>query len=98
MSSRGLPPKNRTLIGRPDSSANQRPVFWQEIASTHVLILISEKTDFSNHCLGTIYYISSYVVELNAITARNTVKLRGKLSSLSQGIEIQSSLTMCTLH
>ena len=92
MSLRGFPPKNRTLIGRPDSSANQRPVFWQE------MILISEKTDFSNHCLGNIYYISSYVVELNAITARNTVKLRGKLSSLSQGIEIQSSLTMCTLH
>ena len=36
------------LIGKPDRSANQRPVFdWRETTWTHVLTRISEKTDFS---------------------------------------------------
>ena len=39
---------NRPLIGRPDRSANQRPVlFFRESTWTHVLTRISEKTDFS---------------------------------------------------
>ena len=51
MSSSDFPPKNSPLIGRPDRSANQRPVFWRETTWIHVLILISEKTDFSNTLL-----------------------------------------------
>ena len=42
---------NRPLIGRPDRWASQRLVFSQETPWTHVLILISEKTDFSNTLL-----------------------------------------------
>ena len=42
--------KNRPPIGRPDRSANQRPIFFVgkplEL-STHVLSFISEKSDFS---------------------------------------------------
>ena len=47
MSSSGFLPKTRSLIGRQDRSANQRPVFWWEITWTHVLIWILEKTNFS---------------------------------------------------
>ena len=49
MSSSGFLLKNWPLIGRPDWSANQRPVIWWETTWTHVLILMSEKTDFSIH-------------------------------------------------
>ena len=37
------------LIGRPARSANQRPGFWQETASTHFATWISEKTAYINH-------------------------------------------------
>ena len=38
--------KNSLLMVRPDMSANQRPLFWWETTLTHVMTLISEKTDF----------------------------------------------------
>ena len=44
LSSSSLLPKKLAFIGRP---ANQRPVFMQETAWTHVLTQNSEKTDFS---------------------------------------------------
>ena len=49
MCSSGFLPKNRPLIGRPDRSANQRPVFWWETDElmSWRLTLISEKIDFS---------------------------------------------------
>ena len=37
------------LIGRPARSANQRPGFWQETASTQFATWISEKTAYINH-------------------------------------------------
>ena len=47
MSSSGFIPKINPLIDRPDMSANHRPVFWRETTLTHVMTLISGKTDFS---------------------------------------------------
>ena len=47
MSSSGFPQKTSLLMVTPDMSANQRPVFWGKTTLTHVMTLISEKTDFS---------------------------------------------------
>ena len=47
MSSSVFLPKTRSLIGRLDRSANQRPFFLAGNHLNYVLTLISEKSDFS---------------------------------------------------